>query len=275
MPDSQKSSRYDAGRCGVKQRPRWREEIDLAFLNEFFFCFKRDGGTLQLLKRAMNDGWVMRNMIEALSDCENAGRTSQARAARIMRTNYFDIPDVTESFGIEFSRDDLMALSDIPFSEETLRSRADSHILFPGYPLSIAEIRERAPQLFFYDPKEALPNDPEFCQREKVDLRWYLISQEIGKHFFGKSYEEQAACFIPETERPRAAEVVYLAILYQLIHGKRLWENGYAWCSDISFSGGRGYVGYSTSDWGLEIRDWTPNEGGQMLGALTSIKPSA
>jgi hypothetical protein len=66
--------------------------------------------------------------------------TSQKRAQEIMSKNFFGIEEAIKHFGVSPTRQQLDALSEIPFSEAVLEQSKDTHILAAVFTLSILEI---------------------------------------------------------------------------------------------------------------------------------------
>jgi len=68
---------------------------------------------------------------------------------------------------------------------------------------------------------------------EKVEPRWHLIRAGIVPESTDKTFEEQQR-LLREEEVPRACEVVYMAVLYYLARGTRLFDQGvYVRCRDV------------------------------------------
>lgn len=185
---------------------------------------------------------------------------AQMRAREIMGSNFLTVDDVERHFRVRFTAEQLAELGDIPWSEEVLEECKDTHVLFPGFPLTILEVRKRAKKKgvkLFYSDRDTWYNDQKFAREEKVGLRWHLIRKDIVENSTNKSYDEQLALLSENEEAAQAAAVVYMIILYFLVTGIRLFERIYARCQDVTSSGGRVCVGsfdrgglHVYSDWG-------------------------
>ena len=77
--------------------------------------------------------------------------TSQKRAREIMGKNFFGVEEAIKHFGVNPTRQQLAALSEIPFSEAVLEQSKDTHILVAVFPLSILEIRGKVERKLFYN----------------------------------------------------------------------------------------------------------------------------
>src|SRR5260370_37341621 len=62
-----------------------------------------------------------------------------------MQGNCFTLNDVIKNFRNEAIQAERQALATVPFTNETLIECSRTHILFPGFPLTILDLRERAP----------------------------------------------------------------------------------------------------------------------------------
>jgi len=199
---------------------------------------------------------------------------SQQRARAIMGKGFLGLNDAQQHFGIVFDDDQLQKLAEIPFDEATLQACRDTHSLFPGFPLSVLDIRQRSRrrgEKLFYSDKDAWYNGEEFARDEKVGLRWYLVRKDIIKDSTSKTFQEQTT-LLPDTEEtPRACELVYMIMLTYLAKGVRLFEKIYARCVDRSSGGSRVYVGFFDSD-GLDVSSWTDGYRDGSIGLAASRK---
>jgi hypothetical protein len=147
---------------------------------------------------------------------------------------------VLDCFGIAFTtQHELSFLATILFSEEVLHACKDTHILFPGYSLSIMDMWKRHPALFssrdgrWYYGKS-------FAKYERVQCRWYLLKKS------GTKSDD-----IPDNEVvPRACEVVFGLILACSREQILFTQNRVACCGDQDRLV---YVG--TEEWGISIGD--------------------
>lgn len=168
------------------------------------------------------------------------------RAREIMGRNLLTVEDVQRHFRVRFTDEQLAELGEIPWSEDVLQECKDTHILFPGFPLTILEIRKRAAKKgvkLFYSDRDAWYNDQKFARDEKVSLRWHLIRKDIVENSTNRTYDDQLALLGPDEEAAQAAAMVYTIILYFLVTGIRLFEHIYARCQNVTSHGSRVSVG--------------------------------
>ncbi|MEK7639953.1 MAG: hypothetical protein AAB424_02360 [Patescibacteria group bacterium] len=195
----------------------------------------------QVIEKLDDDPAYARRVARYMQSGGYSPSTDQKRARDIMGSNFLGVEDIIKHFGISLTDDEVSLLRDIRFTEAQLQECKDTHVLFPGYPLSILEIRDRVPNAMFYS--QDWYNDEKFTKKEKVGLHWYLIRKDIVENSTSKTYQEQTALLTSNEEVPRACEVIYLIMLYFLAYQKRLFEKVYARCSNLSSDGNRVDVG--------------------------------
>src|SRR3989344_4004711 len=203
------------------------------------------------------------SLFRAVVDFWNSrGKTSQAvsvavptapkRAKDIMGENFIGLEEVEKHLDIAFSKKDAEKLAEIPWSEETLEEVKHTHILVPGYPLSILQIREKVPQGIFLSYKDAWYNNQPFATEEKVEMGWYLIRKGIQPTSTGKTYQEQLALLSKDEENPKAVEMVYAKTLFWLTRKEKFLTDCWARCRDLGSDGYHANVGLC--DGGLSFR---------------------
>lgn len=195
---------------------------------------------------------------------------SQKRAREIMGKNFLGIEEASKHFGVSF-RKELARFDEIPFPETMLPACKDTHILFPGFPLTILDIISKVSRNLFWQQKDVLYKQMEFAKEDKVELRWYLIQKDIVYGSKNKPYQKQLAMLWKDEEVPRACEMVYMIILYFLATGTRLFEDNFARCQDGD-SYKRIRVGFFDDDEdGLVISYWS-DEAARSIGVGASRK---
>ena len=184
---------------------------------------------------------------------------SQIRAREIMGKNCLGIEEAVRHFGATFTDEQLASLAEIPFSEAVLEECKNTHVLVAGFPMSILNIRAKAPSKkpkTFYSYKDAWYNTQAFAKDEKVEVRWYLIRKEAVAGSTSKTYGEQTAMLSAHEEVPRACELVYAVVLYFMATGERLFPSIYVRTVSLDSDGSRVYVGYFDSDGLLVNGNW-------------------
>jgi hypothetical protein len=202
----------------------------------------------------------------------NVTAVTQERARAIMGTNFLGIEDVIKHFSVSFTDDEMAALRDIPFTEAELLECKDTHVLFPGYPLSILEIQYRVPSNRLRIPYHIPLEDKDFSKMEKVGLRWYLIRNCSEGRAMAENYWDQIALLDKTEEVPRACEMIYMIMLYFMVYQKCLFDNYFVRCKDNSSKGycvsiGNFHVYLNVCCWDFYVKDGH-------IGLATSRKPS-
>ncbi len=166
--------------------------------------------------------------------------TSQKRAREIMGRNFFGVEEAVKHFGVNPTRQQLVALSEIPFSEAVLEQSKDTHVLVAVFPLSILEIRGKVDSKLFYD--QSWYNKESFA-KERGEVSWQLIRKTPVDDSTSKNWQEQQALIAKDDEVPSARVMVHTIIGYYLATGERLFEHIYVRTSSVASDGYRVHVG--------------------------------
>jgi hypothetical protein len=123
------------------------------------------------------------DMRQRLAESWKAGckevTTSQSVAKGIMGDHMIIIQEMLNCFGVTFSQGhDLSDLSVVPFSGEILAACKETHILYPGYPLSIMEMRKRISEKFFSSRDGDWYVHKPFATLSVVSARWHLVKKQ-------------------------------------------------------------------------------------------------
>ncbi len=204
-----------------------------------------------------------------------AASTEERLARLIMGKSFLGIEEVSRHFGVSFTQKQIRELARIPFTEAELEAVKDTHVLVACCPMSILEICEVAPQLF-WQGKNAWYNSQNFAD-EKVKPGWLLIRKDIVPRSADKTWHEQRAMPAEDEEIPRACELTYSLILYALENGERLLPNVYARtatvCSAIHSGGAHVGIGGFGAD-GLSIHT-SPDSHCWYSRGVSSIRKSS
>jgi len=176
--------------------------------------------TVQRLLEQTNGCTVLPDNIVALlrqpEDQPTSGSVTYGLAQQIMGNNFLTLANVGEKFGVTFDREQRLSLMEkVPFSAGTLQACKDTHILFPGYPLSIMDIKrlvkdQRPP--FFWEEQNWY--DENMFANEQVQSRWHLLKKEPLLEVLSQNEEVSKAC-----------EFVFGIVLYALAKNERLFSN--------------------------------------------------
>ena len=173
--------------------------------------------------------------------------TSQKRAREIMGKSFFGVEEAIKYFGVNTSRQQLAALSKIPFSEAVLEQLKDTHVLVAVFPLSILEIRGKVNSKLFYDQSWYNKESFESFAKEYGEVNWQLVRKTPVDNSTSKNWQEQQALLGKDDEVPTAQVMVYTIIGHYLATGERLFKHIYVRTSSFTSVGRRVNVGYFDS----------------------------
>ncbi len=166
------------------------------------------------------------------------------KAREIMGKNFFGIEEAIKHFGVNPSKQQLVTLAEVPFSEKVLKSCKDTHVLVVVFPLSILDIRGIAKKQFdrtlFYS--QDWYNKQAFA-KDKGEVSWQLVRKEPIANSTSKTWNDQQTLLSKDEETPTARIVVYTMVGYFLITSERMFEKIYVRCVDLDSGGCRVFVG--------------------------------
>lgn len=167
-------------------------------------------------------------------------------ASEIMGRNYFGPEEAVGYFGVSSLEGQLEPLSEVPFSEETLRECRDTHILVADLGLSILDIHDKI--------GSELSDEPWFCKEsfaeEYGQVRWILIRKAPVDDSTWKDWTEQQFLLGEDEEVSSARMVVYSVIGHYLSMGEQLFdEDACVLTSSVTSNGNRISIGGA---WGSE-----------------------
>lgn len=200
--------------------------------HEFLMRFEAAGLTGELAQKVIdskgNDLAV--KVVRLIKNGGFEATTSQKHAREIMGQNFFGVEEAILHFGVNPTKQQLSVLSEIPFSEATLEQCKKTHVLIAIFPLSILEIRGKVPsdQCLFYN--QNWYNRESFA-RDRGKTKWQLI-RKIP---------------IDDSTSPKASVMVYAIIGHFLATNKRLFEEIYVRCSDVTSNGSQVFVGIDSN----------------------------
>jgi hypothetical protein len=177
--------------------------------------------------------------------------TSQKRAREIMGKDFFGVEEAINHFGVNPSRQQLAALSEIPFSEAALEQCKSTHVLVAVFPPSILYIRGKVQDKgLFYN--QDWYNKESFA-KEHGEVSWQLVRKTPVDNSLSKDWQEQQALIGKDDEVPTAQVMVYTIIGHFLATGERLFEKVYVRTSSVRSDGSLVIVGFFVAE-GLDVR---------------------
>ena len=153
----------------------------------------------------------------------------------------YNLDDVERVFGVKYTPEQRASLKDIPFSDDVLKACAGTHMLFPGYPLSLLDVRAKFTDLFFSKTGGWYENQA-FAQAP-LPVRWHLLRMEPVPESLGKNWDEQRKLLLSDEVVPTAALVAFATVLHFQSTKQRLFERCTVRMSDVDSDGDRVRVG--------------------------------
>ncbi|MGA1840224.1 MAG: hypothetical protein ACMUIU_06315 [bacterium] len=143
-----------------------------------------------------------------------------------MGDNMVSIEDVSQTFDVKFSIEQITQLLTNTYYEKTLQNCKHTHILFPGYPITIYEISCQKPDLlicdcdcregFWYDYKDFIYKDTPQC-------RWYLVKKDL-------IFNNPVPQINEDEEMLSPVEIIFMILLFQQVNNIKIFSNAYLRC---------------------------------------------
>lgn len=188
--------------------------------------------------------------VVAPSSSPEGSTNAEARARAIMGQNFFGIEEAISYFGVHPSPADRAALSEIPWSEQTLEEVKDTHILVAVFPVSILDMKTMHPNKFNSDryTRDSQYEDTEaFLRNKGAAPSWHLVKREAVKDSLSKTWSQEQTLLGPQEQVPTARVRTYALLGVFLATGKWPFEpyayTSIARCLDVASNGGHVTVG--------------------------------
>jgi len=240
---------------------------DLGLLHELVVTGRKVGADRVFYAKLAHNEKLFEKVV-SLVNSENATSSTVGRAREIMDRNFFGVEEAVKHFGVNPTRQQLAALSEIPFSEAVLEQSKDTHVLVAVFPLSILEIRGKVDSKLFYD--QSWYNKESFA-KERGEVNWQLVRKTSVDDSTSKDWQEQQALISKDDEMPSARVMVYTIIGHYLATGERLLEHIYVRTSSVDSDGYRVVVGNFDSE-GLGVDFCWDGYRSDYLGVSSSRK---
>jgi hypothetical protein len=211
---------------------------EIGLVHEAIVTGRKAGADREFWAKLTHDEQLFRRVVVFVNGREpgttegaSAQAGSYARALEIMgEQNVLGMEKVSEYYRVTFSSEQNSAFAHVQFTESALEACKDSHLLVAGFPLTIPEIRARAPRHTF---SQKFSGDPRvFPMEERVGLGWFLLRKGILKDSADTFFSRQVRLLGPLEDLPRACELTYAVILYYLITGRKLFRAYGLRCAD-------------------------------------------
>lgn len=175
-------------------------------------------------------------------------KLSPIEARAIMGKNFFGVVDAEMYFAIRPSPEELAIFAQIPFTEKTLESVKDSHILVAVLPMSINDIRGKVKRELFFNHEDPWYKEEQFAKR-RGQAGWHLVKKTTPIDSALKAWDEQQQLLGKNEYTPTARIVVYTIIGHYLTEGVRLFDTLFVRCADVDSFGERVFVGGLDPQW--------------------------
>jgi hypothetical protein len=159
----------------------------------------------------------------------------------------YTLDNVERIFGVTYTPEQRASLTSMPFSEDVLDACVGTHMLFPGFPLSLLDVRATFADLF-YSKRGGWYAGQTFAKDVQVRPLWHLLRMEPVAGSLGKSWKEQCKLLLPDEEVPSAATVAFATMLRFKATGQRLFGRCYVRTSDVDSDGDRADIGRFGAD---------------------------
>lgn len=252
-------------------------DFSLGQVHEWLGAFGRQGGTPDLLQKAIEDQELMRRVV----DFWRAGGSVWSgwpptflniqwmRAREIMGKNFLGLEEAIGYFGVSPNSEQWAELSVIRLSYEVLKQHKDTHILVAVPSLSIINTRSRVQGKELFYNQNWYEKEPSAL--EEGEWGWHLVQKTPVLDSLSKNWDEQIVLLRKEDEVPSARVMVYTIIGYFLATGERLFEKVHVRTSSVSSFGCRVDVGRFDS-FGLHVRSGWGGRRHDNIGLASSRK---
>ena len=156
----------------------------------------------------------------------------------------YTLADVERALGVRYTAEQSADLRIVPFDRITLAQAAGTHVLFPGFPLSLCDLRSRHPELFLSRGECWYEGWP--FAITAVPPRWYLLRRAEVPQSCDKPWQEQQL-LMGRGAVPRTNVVAFGAVLHALVTGERLFHARYVRTADGTGGDCRVYAGMFTA----------------------------
>jgi len=166
---------------------------------------------------------------------KTTGGLSQEAAQEIIgRDSFLGLGESREVFGISPSNGEMKRIYRVPFTEEELEGRSDTHILALVFPISPSraarkDVRNRR-YLHHILYEECLKWEGMELFMQDCGPRWVLLYKKAKHHLH--TWEEQLELLEANEKVPPASVLLCIAIEYAIVTGRILFEGSCIRCRD-------------------------------------------
>jgi hypothetical protein len=193
----------------------------------------------------------------------------RARALLGEATPIYSLEQVESAFGVTFTPEQRSDLEETQFSEEALRQCVHTHLFFPGYPISLLDVRAKYSEHFYF--RKNVWYDDEPFAKSRVAVRWHLVRKTPLPASLNRPWREQQGLLPPNELVPGASLVAFATMLHFHQTGEQLFRDHNV---RVGLDSCGNPVRFGRFDRGLVIlSDWR-DAVGHDVGLATSRKPA-
>jgi hypothetical protein len=272
-----KNERYDRGSLSEIEGGRWASifaKLSKRFGDNWnagiiFSNLDRDPARMDRLFAFLNNDCLWESV-------------EQKRAAAIMGDHFYGIGHTMARLGEAYTLEQLEALEHIPFSLTLLERCKKTHVLLPGFPLSLDELynhKNKRPDIWMEDkggrPKNLHFEDyqawqeQDFWVRRKMEMRWHLIRiayKDSTDHYESREYQHQASKLAENEYVPHLVDLLYARWVVQWSH--KFLDSGHLRVADLTADGYRPILSSLRGAYLTKQKDGDGNEHGHTASAV-------
>jgi hypothetical protein len=237
--------------------------------NKFIQMLQDAGLDDSLIVKAIKSGnrEIATKVVRLISAHGFEPTVSQEQARKIMGKNIFGIEEAIRHYGVNPTRRQLHALSEIPFTPALLHFKKHTHVLVAKFPVSIIVVRSHVDTKLFHH--QTWYNHQLFAEEQEA-VSWELVKKTPKSNSFSLGWCEQKDLIGENDKVPSANVLVYTIIGYWIATGRKLFRKTYVRTSTTCLSGKRVYVGHT--DGGIRINYCWENCPKSYVGITSSRK---
>jgi hypothetical protein len=202
------------------------------------------------------------------------------RAAAIMGGNFYGIGHAMERLGEAYTLEQLQMLERIPYSPALLERCKKTHVLLPGYPLSLGALYQNSKRPdTWQEDKGGQPKTPDhetylawseqdFWKRRRMEMRWHLIRivyEDPADSYESRAYSHQVSKLAKNEYVPHLVDILYARWVVQWSHR---FVNASLRVADLTVDGKRLVLGGSREAYLDTQQDGDRNEHGHVASAI-------
>jgi len=175
--------------------------------------------------------------------------------------------------GVNYTEEQLAQFGETVPAQEILERCRDNNIMLvagPNRPMSLLEIRTMK-NGYFYSKDGGRYADQNFSQKDKVEIKWYMIRKNPVPESTSRNWEEQQILISDVETVPNSAEFTWAITTYKAVRDVYLFGGIYVRTSSLDSDGSHVIVG-RFDDEGLVVSDYWDSRRDSLLGLSVARK---